>query len=203
MKKNLTKIIGSIVVLTILFSSCQIEKRHYTSGYNVKWFSSNNHSIAKNNLNKPATVSQINPVKTIESSHPGFSNQTTDESSLTKTREINQQSSDQNKFSASANDASPLILNKYVDNNKSENITSETTALNAAKSMLYNNSKNGDGGGDHYFFKKWIIFALVSLLFFILAGATLGSGLAWLFWIAGFVCLIIAVVYFIRWIDTV
>jgi hypothetical protein len=85
--KKITKIISSIVIVTFLLASCQIEKRHYTSGYNVKWFGSKNHSVAKNNSTSPTHDSQIKPVKAVEQSQLTSSNP--NENSSLKTKELN------------------------------------------------------------------------------------------------------------------
>jgi hypothetical protein len=203
MKKNLTKITIGIFILTVLISSCQIEKRHYTSGYNVKWFGSKSNSVVKNTESKSKTASQINPVKVIEPSRQNFSSQ--NEYSLTKAREINKQSLNSNKLTASNDNSSPVVFDNTVNNDKTENITSEATALNTAKALLMEKSGSvgsSNGVGDNSSLLRFVIAVLGAIIFFALA-VSIGGVVGVLCWIVGLICFVLAIIYFFRWLGTV
>jgi hypothetical protein len=208
MKKIFT-ILSCTLLLVFFLQSCQIEKRHYTSGYNIQWYSNKNKNIVstKNKQQENKMIADnIKPdEQNIEKQNVSKTNDSPEIIAHNNNSNIQSSQNDVAILIAS-NDSktNPLFLNNKKLISKENFFTKEQLSSYLSGQWLFNESKSiaenknmkryeqqgGTSQGNRFSVLWWFAY----LLFFggmimVIAGDTSGVGIA--FWVIGFILFLV------------
>ncbi len=133
---KLKTILSSIVIITLLFSSCQMEKRHYMSGYSFQW-----------NKNKHTSEKKPDVVKAIKVKIPVTSTETVAAKPEKAKEVIPSPIRNEERIVASNDNSVSIVPEARLDFNNPVKVTPESTPA-VANSSHVNVFKA--------FFKRWI-----------------------------------------------
>lgn len=182
------------VIGTFLFScntSIEIAKRHYQSGYYISIHKKHNDS-KHSSITKVAKehLQHINPVALHPDNNPN--------SIIDNPRTIND-----NQI-ASTDNSTPIILNNKIDFTNSESSNTENFVSSSSQKNMVPKPSSISSGDAGFYFSRWLIYlglSIISTICAILLISTSAQGFCILLFIIGGVLLLLAIIYFIKWVS--
>ena len=196
LRKNINIVFGliTITVCQFLFScntSVEIAKRHYHSGYYV-----NIHK--KHNDSKQPSIAKIikeykQPEKPVASKN--------DNDTYSNIENHNEANDNQ---IASADNSMPVIVNNKIDFSVSDNNTADNFVSSSIQKAKTKEHLSGSNGEASYYSTRWLLYlglAVVAVTVGIILLSSSALGFSYLLIIIGGVLLLLAVIYFIKWVN--
>jgi hypothetical protein len=191
---NISLWVIAFAVSQFLFScntSVEIAKRHYQSGYYVNIHKKHN-DVKQSSIAK-VVKEHLQPITPVAPNNENYSFSTIENQRVINDNEI-----------ASTDNSSPIILKNNLDFSNSENSLDDNSVSSSKQNTLLSKSNSSGGNDLGYYATKWLIYlglAILATFVAILLSGTSALGFSYLLFVIGGVMLLLAIIYFIKWVS--